>query len=566
VDERQRTLLHEIDAALKQNGFRRDWERPLPHYVGELDKTGLRIPVSVEIQDTDFVKPPVIRLLRAGDSRLRPLAHVAGPEGLVCYLDTRVTVLDRYRPGETVVRCLAEAERVLRDALCGRSTQDFAGEFQGYWADLSALVDLPDGFEGVGSICWLSLSDSEYLTPLLVRPERLSTSFKHAHRAASSKNIPALTECCRIVAVDENLALNPEGRWPPADIAALSDWLTYLGRKASGSLAGVVCDGEGLRRWLAIRAPNGCAIARIDIPAKFNTPEFLRTRKAALLSHLLREGHTVLVTRYGGVPVDERYLYCRNLGGMKTLAGQVIVLIGCGAIGSFLGKALAQSGAGSNGGKLILIDNDVLSPGNLGRHLLGLRDLGRNKAEACRDGITSDLPHLDVVAEPGDALRIFGMISRCSLVIDATGEEAFSIALNHFAVTHRPNHPPVLHTWLAGNGSIAQSLLSDGDKYACFKCMKPVLDGQPRYRAIRSERDIHMEGDAACGDGLFVPFPVSRAVAAAGLALDTALDWANDKPEPRFRNRLLDPRQAFNVKDANPAPSAACPACRKTPK
>jgi molybdopterin/thiamine biosynthesis adenylyltransferase len=561
VDERKPTSLQEIDQALKLRGFRRDWQRPFPCYIGELDRTDLRIPVSVDIEDIEFIRAPVVRLLRTGDARIVPLAHVAGPEGTLCYLDTRATVLDRYRPGETVVRCLVEAERVLRDALHGRSAQDFAGEFPSYWADQLALVDLPNRFEGEGSICLLNLRDGEYLTPLLIRPGQLPKSFKEAHRAATGKNIPALTESCRVVAVAENLSLDPGGPWPPGNIATLKDWLSYVGAKASGSLDDLIRDGKKLRRWLAIKAPNGCAIARIDIPTKFNTPEFLVSRKAALLSHLLREPQAVTVTRYGGLPIDERYLYSRNLGGMKTLAGKAIALIGCGAIGGFLAKELAQTGAGSNGGKLILIDNDVLQPGNLGRHLLGMRDLGRNKAEACRDSIMSDLPHLELVAEPDDALQKFGMMSRCALVIDATGEEALSISLNHFAVTHRPAYPAVLHVWLAGNGSIAQSLLCDGDKHACFKCMKPVLDGQPRYRAVRSENEIRMDSNAACGDGLFVPFPVSRAVAAAALGLDAALGWANDKPEPRFRNRPLDPAQAFNLKDSNPAPSTACPAC-----
>ncbi len=565
VDEPAKlTALQEIDQALRQRGFRRDWQRPLPCYVGELDQSGLRIPVSIEIENLDFVRAPVVRLERTGDALLKPLAHVAGPEGTLCYLDTRATVLDRYRPAETVVRCLAEAERVLRDTLRGRSDQDFAGEFLNYWADRFVLVDLPDGFEGEGSICWLSLRDREPPIPLLVRSGKLSKSFKDAHRAASNKGIPALTESCRIVALGRNLELDPGGSWPLADISALKAWLSYLGTKASASLDELVRDGKDLRRWLAIKAPNGCAIALIDIPTKFNRPEFLINRKAALLSHLLKEREAVAVTRFRGLSVDERYLYSRNLGGLRTLAGKTIALIGCGTIGGFLAKQLAQSGAGSGGGKLILIDNETLQPGNIGRHLLGLRDLGRSKAEACRDSIMADLPHLEVAAEPGDALQKFGHLSRCSLVVDATGEEALSIALNHFAVSHRPTFPPVFYVWLGGNGSIAQSLLCDGSKHACYKCMKPQLERQPRYRAIRSEPDNRMDSNVACGDGLFVPFPVSHAAAAAGLGLDAVLSWANGKPEPRFRSRLLDLAQAFNLKDANPTPSDACPACGKT--
>jgi hypothetical protein len=33
-------------------------------------------------------------------------------------------------------------------------------------------------------------------------------------------------------------------------------------------------------------------------------------------------------------------------------------------------------------------------------------------------------------------------------------------------VRHRPSFPPILYVWLAGNGSIAQSLLCDGPDHA----------------------------------------------------------------------------------------------------
>jgi hypothetical protein len=114
---------------------------------------------------------------------------------------------------------------------------------------------------------------------------------------------------------------------------------------------------------------------------------------------------------------------------------------------------------------------------------------------------------------------------------------------------------------MAGNGAIAQSLVCDDSAHACYKCMKPQLDGQPRYRAVRTEREIRMDSNVACGDGLFVPFPVSRAIAAAALGLDAALAWVSGAPAPRFRNRLLDAGAAFNLKDSDPRPTEACPGC-----
>src|SRR3954463_5769811 len=73
VDDRKLTAVQEIDGALKQRGFQRDWELPFPCYQGTLDSDDLRINISIEIHDTDFVKAPLVRLERSGDARLKPL-------------------------------------------------------------------------------------------------------------------------------------------------------------------------------------------------------------------------------------------------------------------------------------------------------------------------------------------------------------------------------------------------------------------------------------------------------------------------------------------------------------
>jgi tRNA A37 threonylcarbamoyladenosine dehydratase len=140
---------------------------------------------------------------------------------------------------------------------------------------------------------------------------------------------------------------------------------------------------------------------------------------------------------------------------------------GCGTIGSFLALQLAQSGAGARSGRLVLFDDDNLMPSNLGRHLLGLPDLNRNKAEGCADHIRMHLPFLDIESRSVDVMTNFAALAEFDLVIDATGEEALSVALDHFAVSHRPDFPPTLHTWIVGNGGAAQALLCDGPDHAC---------------------------------------------------------------------------------------------------
>jgi hypothetical protein len=210
-------------------------------------------------------------------------------------------------------------------------------------------------------------------------------------------------------------------------------------------------------------------------------------------------------------------------------------------------------------GTLSLIDNQILEPSNLGRHLLGIPYLQTNKAVACKRFIESQLPQVKITAFEGNALTSLNSLGAYDLIIDATGAEAFSIALNDAAVNLRPTSPPVLFIYLEGNGAAAQGILTGESNRACYKCLKTDLNGPSRYRLLKS--DTAFVRNLACGDATYIPFPVSRSVQAAALALEMCLDWANGKPKPLFRTRLFDEDLAFQVKDGNPDATAKCPAC-----
>lgn len=73
-----------------------------------------------------------------------------------------------------------------------------------------------------------------------------------------------------------------------------------------------------------------------------------------------------------------------------------VVIVGQGSLGSPVALHLARTGVGH----LTVIDPDELSSANLGRHVLGTDDLGRNKAIAMRDRLQRDIPIAQVVAVP----------------------------------------------------------------------------------------------------------------------------------------------------------------------
>ncbi|WP_343896613.1 ThiF family adenylyltransferase [Craurococcus roseus] len=230
--------------------------------------------------------------------------------------------------------------------------------------------------------------------------------------------------------------------------------------------------------------------------------------------------------RWSGLRMDTEFMFDRDLGGAPGFAARNIALVGCGTIGGHLAKFLGQSGAGHRG-RLSLVDPEKLAPGNIGRHWLGPRHVGAPKAEACRDEIKAAFPHSDVRAHACSILEKLLLLASADLVVDATGEEAVSIALNQRLVDRRPSGPAAVHVWLAGNGAAAQCLfVGHKGEEACLKCLRPA----GAAAATRPDWPLApgaglREAPAACGEAAFVPYGVAAPAIAAGLALKVCLGW-----------------------------------------
>jgi hypothetical protein len=556
VPDRRTVSIRGVHDALRQRRFIRDHSRSGLHYKGVLDETGLKIPVVISVTDLDFVTPPVIKLVDPEAGSKGQIPHVLRSDGTFCYLDGKAVVLDRYRPAETVIQCLEQADKVLRDAVRGRLDEDLVGEFGAYWADGTVLMDLPLNFERDAKIQLLKFDRHSDRERILVSDG--ASSFLGLHKRNGGKEPEGFL--CPVLRVPA-LSFDPKQSWPPKNLAELNVWMQGAAPTAVGAVERAFARSAGHRQWICLSAPNGRFFVSAEISKAYRTPELLKNRRAHLGETLQYIQDAVKISGYVGVPVDEEYVFSRNMGGMKNLGGKRILLIGCGAVGGFLAQQLAQSGAGAGGGKLTLVDNDTLKGANLGRHLLGSPFLDRNKAEACADFLREQLPFLDIAAVPRSVMADTGMLRRQDLIIDATGEESLSIAINELAVSGRPDFPPVLFGWLQGNGAAAVAFMTGDPELACFKCLKVELAGPPRFRIMRSDVQIETGRNLACGDAHYIPFPVSRAVISAGLICDVALEWANGNAGHKWRLITLDHQRANQVKDGNPKRIDNCPAC-----
>lgn len=548
-----------VHAALLSRGFARDASAGIRGgwlYRGRLDPADLNVPVKILIGDWDFVEPPSMWIDPAYPVIDRRLPHFLGQNRLLCYMARGSIVLDRYDPAGTVLLCLDKAERLVRDALRGRLDAEFGDEFQAYWRGSWLLVDLPAGFTGMARLQSAQIVKGQ--DPPLV----LSTG-RTWLRGTGDKARRQPREDVVVLKVDTPLSLDPSGSWPPETLRAINEWLDWAAPSARGALESAISRSKHFHAHVALCAPNGIFLFDASLPIPYQTLEF-KARRSGIPKLLSSREASVPVKRSEGKRADASYVFSRNFGSMKNLEGKRILLIGCGTIGGFLAQLLAQCGAGAGSGYLSLIDNGRLEPGNLGRHLLGAPYLGMNKADACAAFLQEQSPALAIEAYPKDILGMTSLVwARYNLVIDATGEEALSIALNQKAVERRPHGPAHLFAWLEGNGAVAQAILTHDAEHACYKCLKPDLAGQPRFRTLRDDVEIESVENASCGDTAYQPFPVSRSVAAAALACDLVLDWANDRLGARYRSTTLDGSRAFQVPRGSPKPHPLCPACAR---
>lgn len=251
-------------------------------------------------------------------------------------------------------------------------------------------------------------------------------------------------------------------------------------------------------------------------------------------------------------------VHSRN--GDPSLSDKNILVVGGGAIGGFLLDALSMVGAGTSRGSVTILDKEELETGNLTRHTLGARDLNTSKADSIKEKINREMPHVKIDSIYGDAQQHlhFGY----DLIIDATGQEAFSRWLNKRHLEHLGGggEVPIIYAWLEGEGMAWRSLLVDSvSRHACRECLFIHRDdGERELRFPHSDEPINYRH---VGCKTIVPYAATAAMQAASLACEAAVDWHEGIKTPRFRGGQRSGRDYENFNDKDLEPQHECPAC-----
>lgn len=502
---------------------------------GELHVRNYVLPAQVVFDDLACAEPPRLRLVDTSCLPRRVLPHLDEDREL-CAVDRDLFVFDRYQAGAQVRGLLVRAREVVERGLTKSAVDEIAAEFPRHWASDWIGIEV-DGSEGAAAI-----AVTQYAAVVKSSPVGKDAWILHTGRQLSFR-------------ADQDR---------PSTLGELLDWAISWDRELPVRIIralGLVGRADGM---VAISAPNGIAVIQLDLASKGSVFEQAFKRKAGwpklVTSPAARKWP---IRRFHGRRVDLEFVLGLNGRERPALADKRVLLVGCGAIGGYLSRMLAQNGAGLGTGVLVLVDPDRLDHLNIRRHVLGQGDVGNGKAESCKQMIDRDLPGLNVIARPATVQSQLGLLEDCDLVVDATGEQGISELLNAWMIERQiasTPTPTLLYTSIEGQGLAVKSFIGSNDKFACLRCLQPEHDHAPRFSAVvgRIEEPV-----APCGEQPITRYGPAAPMAAAALATQHAVDWGEGHEMPLLRVVRLIQQGTREVRPTNPAPKAQCPACRR---
>ncbi len=201
---------------------------------------------------------------------------------------------------------------------------------------------------------------------------------------------------------------------------------------------------------------------------------------------------------------DAAWVHGRGLDPrQELLRARRVLVLGCGSVGAPVALALAQAGVGT----LELVDPEILSFANVGRHPLGAEDVGRNKAVALASRLRARFPHAVGIrahsrpwqATARDKSTLF---DSADLIVSAMGDWASEGALNErHVLTGRKTK--ILYAWTEAHACAGHAVLI-GAGGGCLQC---GLDdhGAPQLHVTEWPKGSTMRAEPGCG-AMFQPY------------------------------------------------------------
>jgi molybdopterin/thiamine biosynthesis adenylyltransferase len=119
----------------------------------------------------------------------------------------------------------------------------------------------------------------------------------------------------------------------------------------------------------------------------------------------------------------ERLIGSDNLARLRKAT---VAVVGLGSGGGFVAQAMAMSGVG----RFVLVDNDVIEPSNIVRHIADNTQLGQPKVDAVADNLRRRADHIEVDTRQGYIEDHWDALDGVDLVVVGVDQEQVKYKIN----------------------------------------------------------------------------------------------------------------------------------------
>lgn len=397
-------------------------------------------------------QPPYVRVPEADkDILLKP--HIFKGGNLCIFEDSA------WIDGDQPIQVLDEVLRSTKVLLEGESVDDFKDEFNVYWGmqnygwqviSVDPPEDLPNTFH---------VAKEAELILISATGDRVRSWYKKRYGQDFTGEIARVG-----IKIELDAVLTPK-QYPKTacDLKKLAGQATNP--ECLDLLCSLMADRPGLKfvlfsqksqkgpviagSWFLLpnfrnmkKLGNGFQTKNLNLAIKYNGNTHLRKIKS-VRSHVAR--------------VDHDWVHARGAD-MGDFKRNKILLMGCGSLGGYVAHLLTRTGVGD----LTLLDNDIMKPENLGRHILGCDSLGRSKAEALAETLQKQMPHLNIRGVALDWRAALAqnehLFEDINLIIVAVADLRCELPLNELA--RATSLPPIIYGWVEAYAIAGHCLLS----------------------------------------------------------------------------------------------------------